>query len=165
MTKAVPETFDLVVDHVSIPETSSKGKEIISTRKIKPPKHLQDYHCYSIRGTTPYPITDFLNDTNLSFQYQAYINAITKEHEPTCYTKAMKYEVWNGPMIEEITNMEDTKTWYVCSLPLDREAVGCKWIYKVKYLADGTVERYGARLVAKGYTQKKGWIILIHMLP
>lgn len=34
--------------------------------------------------------------------------------------------------------------------------VGTKWIYKVKYYADGIVEKYKARLVAKGYAQEKG---------
>lgn len=31
-----------------------------------------------------------------------------------------------------------------------------RWIYKVKFLADGTLHRYKARLVAKGYTQQEG---------
>ena len=34
--------------------------------------------------------------------------------------------------------------------------VGCKWVFNVKYKADGTLERYKARLVAKGYTQSSG---------
>ncbi|XP_061372954.1 uncharacterized mitochondrial protein AtMg00810-like [Gastrolobium bilobum] len=35
-------------------------------------------------------------------------------------------------------------------------AIGCKWIYKVKLHADGTLERYKARLVAQGFNQQEG---------
>jgi Reverse transcriptase (RNA-dependent DNA polymerase) len=31
--------------------------------------------------------------------------------------------------------------------------VGCKWVYRIKYNSEGTIERYKARLVVKGYTQ------------
>jgi hypothetical protein len=34
--------------------------------------------------------------------------------------------------------------------------IGCKWIYKVKYKSDGSIERYKSRLVAKGFTQQEG---------
>jgi hypothetical protein len=41
-------------------------------------------------------------------------------------------------------------------LPEGKKPVGCKWVYTVKYRADGSINRYKARLVAKGYTQTYG---------
>ena len=41
-------------------------------------------------------------------------------------------------------------------LPKGEKAVGCKWVFTIKYHADGAIEHYKARLVAKGYTQTYG---------
>ena len=46
--------------------------------------------------------------------------------------------------------------WEVVPRPEDRLVVGSRWIYKIKYAADNSVEKYKARFVAKGYAQKKG---------
>ena len=46
--------------------------------------------------------------------------------------------------------------WSLVSLPPGKHPVGCKWVYKIKYRADGTIQRYKVRLVAKGYTQQEG---------
>lgn len=59
-------------------------------------------------------------------------------------------------MSEEIKALEDNQTWNLTSLPPNKKAIGCKWVYKIKYKADGTIERYKARLVAKGYDQQEG---------
>lgn len=41
-------------------------------------------------------------------------------------------------------------------LPHGKKAIGCKWVYKIKYNVDGTIERYKARLVILGYNQVAG---------
>ena len=56
----------------------------------------------------------------------------------------------------EMDSMEVNKTWSVVSLPAGKNVVGCKWVFTIKYNADGTIERYKARLVAKGFTQQEG---------
>ena len=38
-------------------------------------------------------------------------------------------------------------------LPKGKKTVGCRWVYTIKYIGDGTIERYKARLVAQGYAQ------------
>ena len=65
-------------------------------------------------------------------------------------------QIWRDAMKEETRSQERAKTWSVCSLPPDKKPIGCKWLYKTKYHADGTEERKKGRLVGKGYTQEEG---------
>nr|XP_010318432.2 uncharacterized protein LOC101252423 [Solanum lycopersicum] len=44
----------------------------------------------------------------------------------------------------------------IVRLPAGKQAIGCKWVYKVKHISDGSTERFKTRLVVKGYTQQAG---------
>jgi hypothetical protein len=59
-------------------------------------------------------------------------------------------------MTNEIQALEKNQTWDLVILPQNKTGIGCKWVYRVKFKANGSVERYKVRLVAKGYTQQKG---------
>lgn len=59
-------------------------------------------------------------------------------------------------MDDEISALKDSQTWILVDLPSSKVLVGCKWVYKIKYHANSTIDRYTTRLVAKGYTQLEG---------
>ena len=52
--------------------------------------------------------------------------------------------------------LEKNKTWEIVERPKEKNIVDCKWIFTLKYKADGSLKRHKARLVAKGYTQTYG---------
>ena len=59
-------------------------------------------------------------------------------------------------MADELDALHKTHTWDMITLPSGKSAVGCKWVYKIKTQADGFVERYKSRLVARRFTQEYG---------
>jgi hypothetical protein len=59
-------------------------------------------------------------------------------------------------MLEELRALEKNKTWDLVKLPPGKKAMSCKWVFTVKQNPEGKVERYKARLVARGYSQTYG---------
>ena len=78
---------------------------------------------------------------------------------PTNYHEAVTCDdavFWIKAMDEEMGAHAANSTWELTDLPPGRRAISCKWVYKVKVARDGTVERYKARLVCRGFEQRKG---------
>ncbi|GFT26080.1 retrovirus-related Pol polyprotein from transposon TNT 1-94 [Trichonephila clavipes] len=85
---------------------------------------------------------------------------LLEEHiEPETYKEAMASEdsdKWLADMKEELESLSSNNTWVLVNLLSDRKAIGNRWVLKVKQNADGTVLRFKARFVAKGYSRKFG---------
>ena len=91
--------------------------------------------------------------------YYGYSVHLTLADEPTSYkeaTSSSDKSKWKKAMESEMKSLKENNVWDLVELPPGRKPVGSKWVYKVKTGADGKVERYKARLVAQGYTQKYG---------
>ena len=76
--------------------------------------------------------------------------------EPLSFEDASENEEWMAAMQSELDSISKNGTWELCDLPKGKNAIGTKWVYKVKRKSNGSIERYKARLVAKGYAQQYG---------
>eukprot|EP00794_Sanderia_malayensis_P002050 gene2050-biopygen1853 len=63
---------------------------------------------------------------------------------------------WKEALDSEYKSLVDHQTWNLVEPPKGQNIVDSKWVFKVKYNAEGSVERFKTRLVAKGFTQKAG---------
>jgi hypothetical protein len=79
--------------------------------------------------------------------------------EPRTYSQALNCPdstKWDKAIHEEYNMHLENGTWELVKLPPGRKAIGSGWVFKVKHNADGSIERYKARIVAKGYSQRPG---------
>lgn len=136
----------------------------------RPPSYLRDFHCSqaqlpavpfssSLLGSQKgmsYPLSSCISYQQLSPSHHKFVAAISSVVEPNSFCQAMQEPNWRAAMADEFLALEQNCTWQLTHLPPGKKAIGCKWVYKIKYRADGTIERYKARLVAKGYNQTEG---------
>ena len=81
------------------------------------------------------------------------------ETDPKIFEKAMKSQdasFWKEAINDEMNSTMGNKTWKLVDLSLDSKPIGYKWIFKKKMKVDGTIDKFMARLVTKGFTQKYG---------
>ena len=62
-----------------------------------------------------------------------------------------------GVMKVELESMYSNKDWDLVEAPEGIKPIMCKWVYKRKRWVDGKIDKYKARLVVKGYSQKPGF--------
>ena len=90
---------------------------------------------------------------------EAFMVALHDDLEPISVQRALSCPnsaEWNDAIREELESMKVNQVWDLVDLPPERRAIGNKWIFKIKRKADGSIDRYKARLIAKGYTQQEG---------
>jgi hypothetical protein len=62
--------------------------------------------------------------------------------------------IWRKAIRSELASLHNKGTFRMESLPLGRNAIGNKWVFEVKVKPDGPVDRFKARLVAQGFSQR-----------
>ena len=141
---------------------------LCSMRHRQTPAHLHDYHCptlptsslnpssnslHFVTQGTHFPLSNFLSYNRFSSTHRSSVAAISAQQEPTLFAQAMQDPHWREAMDAELASLEANGTWTMVNLPPGHQLIGCRWVYKIKYKSNGSIERYKACLVAKGYTQ------------
>uniref|UniRef100_A0A2N9EEY0 Integrase catalytic domain-containing protein n=1 Tax=Fagus sylvatica TaxID=28930 RepID=A0A2N9EEY0_FAGSY len=63
----------------------------------------------------------------------------TRSKKPPSYTVASKHSKWCTAMDEEFQALQQQATWSLVPLPVSKNVVGCKWVYKLKHHSDGSI--------------------------
>ena len=150
---------------LSLQEIRSKAREVSQPKTITkivlppPPPMITHSRARELARTetssyVSEPSTDVIPSVCMAHAFHTSID------EPLTVTEAMgrddSWKDWKEAMESEFQSLIDNKTWELVPLPKGHKSIGCKWIFKIKYSSDGSVERYKARLVALGYLQKEG---------
>ena len=79
--------------------------------------------------------------------------------EPTTIDEVLSSpdkKLWEEAMQKEMKSIEENDVWDIVELHKGKKTVGCRWVYKKKIGSDGSIKRYKAQLIAKGYSQQYG---------
>jgi hypothetical protein len=76
--------------------------------------------------------------------------------EPSNYEQVAQHGLWREAMMEEYASIMKNDVWEVVPRTKGKKVVGSNWIYKVKHAGDGSVDKYKACFVAKGFSQREG---------
>lgn len=90
---------------------------------------------------------------------KAFGAAVRPKDAPRSFKEAMSspdHEKWMEAAQIEIDALIANGTWELVKLPDNRKAIGSRWVFLVKRKADGSIDRYKARLVAQGCGQRPG---------
>ena len=140
--------------------TRGRWRKDTQTRGVEEPtnddSHLPIAQRKGKSSCTLHPIARFISCEKLAPKFQAFISNFDKEETPTSIQEALMHQKWKEVVNEEIKVLKKNGTWVLTELPLGKHLVSCKWVFNIKYKADGSVERYKARLVARGFTQTYG---------
>ncbi|WRX26121.1 Reverse transcriptase [Theobroma cacao] len=152
-------TVEIVAPSITQSTGTSPPPPTKRTRKIS--STLADYNFVLPPSLTPsqstppsansmiFPLSKHLTYNRFSNTHNAFLEAISIIDEPKTFSQAVKHDHWKDAMAKEILALEENKTWVLTTLPEGKHAIDSKWVYKVKYNPDGSVEHYKAQLVAK----------------
>jgi hypothetical protein len=87
--------------------------------------------------------------------YIAMVSSI-RESEPSTFEEATSRQIWRDSMMEEYNSIMKNDVWEVVPRPEGKSVVTSKWLYKLKHATDGSIEKYKARFVARGFSQVEG---------
>ncbi|KAK3034855.1 hypothetical protein RJ639_032310 [Escallonia herrerae] len=116
-------------------------------RQKKVPSVLKDYVCHTAQVLPP---------LHLQHPQMALAVPVSSGSEPHSYKTASHDPKWRAAMRAKIDALEANGTWTIKDLPPGKKSIGSKWVYKIKFNSDGSLERYKARVVVRGDTQVEG---------
>ena len=124
-----------------------------SSRQTKTPTRLDDYTINLKSGditTKSSAHVANMVEISLNPKFFAFLAQTAQVQDPTNFKTAIVKQEWVQAMNQELQVLETSETWQLTTLPPEKRAIRCKWVFRAKFHANGSVERHKARLVMLG---------------
>ena len=138
-----------VLPEFAVPEAEPDVEVEIATLQTRPRRVT----------SVPKRFGDFVMYSDLDTDNDAFCGFSLGDGSPRTLSDALRTpeaEDWKEAAQAEFDALTRNETWVLTSLPKGRKSVGGKWVFRVKRNSDGSVDKYKARYVAKGFTQIEG---------
>ncbi|WRX25038.1 Reverse transcriptase [Theobroma cacao] len=96
---------------------------------------------------TRYPIANHVCTRRLSRPLKAFVDKLSSEHTPSTIQEALNDSKWIQVINEEMITLKNMNMWRLIPLLEGKKVVGYKWVFSIKYKADGSIDWYKARLL------------------
>jgi len=93
-----------------------------------------------------------MRESKVPERFYIYLAMVTtiSEYEPSYFEHAADEHVYRDAMVEEYASIMKNDIWEVVFRPKGKSLVTSKWFYKIKYVLDGSIEKYKARFLVRG---------------
>jgi hypothetical protein len=83
-------------------------------------------------------------------RFGAYLALVTsiRDTKPRTFVQAVDQQVWREAMVEEYDSIVRNDVWEVVLRPMGKSVATSRWLYKIKYAADGSIEKHKPHFVA-----------------
>ncbi|KAL0402464.1 UNVERIFIED_CONTAM: Retrovirus-related Pol polyprotein from transposon RE1 [Sesamum latifolium] len=168
--KRLGHSIPLVLAHIhelNIPTPShDAGPTFVPTYILDPPAdtisdNISPYESDSVPSDThslPLQTSEPIVPPRRSTRHTNHLLGSMTSIEPSSYLQAQGCKEWEDAISQELSALEKNNTWEVVDLPRGKKAIGCKWVYKIKLKADGSIDRYTARILLV-VASSHGWHI------
>jgi len=134
-------------NHANAPSTSSPSRSIPTSPTTSLTSHTDE----------PQNICHMITCAKERVFKPCIFIATTVSGLPKSTKEVLLHTQWLSAVHGEIEALQNNNTWVLTSLPPGVKPMSYKWIFKVKYNADGSFQRNKTRLVAKGFHQQPGF--------
>lgn len=108
--------------------------------------------------TKPVWMRDYICEEKCLFveEDEGYMVLYINEEDPEKFEETVKHDKWKKAMEAEIKAIKENETWELVDAPSNAKIIGVKWVFKTKLNERGEVDKFKARIVAKGFHQTYG---------
>ena len=152
----VPRIHDTTMNEAILEEDQEieePQEPIDPPQENNPHKRKPPWVQEAIQGVERYgALEEMQRERKKTRSYSGYVAILCDiiDKEPSDYEEVVEKKEWKDAMTEEYQSIMKNDVWDVVPRPEGKSVVTSKWFYKIKHVADGSIEKYKARFVAHG---------------